>query len=210
MSIHRNVSVLSILLLSLLGCEGSDNGSQDAGVTTEATERYFGFIDKRTLTYKGTQAVNNNTAPVSFEVLTEVDNLTFSRRTFKVTWRSSIGIPFEEWYEVKDAYVYKIAQRYIEDSQEKNIVFSKPILFGSNPLKDGDNLKTEIDGVSYTFIISSFSYKTLENDFGPVKRIIGQEGAAANEYYLKENEGFVGFKFSNHPALHTIEVELQK
>lgn len=206
----RNVFVFSLLLLSLLGCESSDSGSQDAGVTTEATERYFGFVDKRSLTYEGTQTVNNNTAPVSFEVFTEVDNLTFSRKTFKVTWRSSIGIPFEEWYEVKDAYVYKIAQRYIEDSREKKIVFSKPILFGSNPLKDGDNLKTETDGVSYTFIISNFNYKTLENDFGSVKRIIGQEGTAANEYYLKENEGFVGFKFSNHPALYTIVVELKK
>jgi len=198
------------IALSICACGGSDSGSNDAGITTEETEKYFGFEDKKTTTYEGTQTINNNTAPASFDVSIEVDNQTFSRKTFKVTWRSSIGIPFEEWYEVSGDSVYKIAQRYTENSQEKNTIFKTPILFGKNPLKDGENMKTETDGETYTFIINNYQYKTFNNDFGSVKRIIGSEGKASNEYYLKENEGFVGFKFSNHPALFIIEVEKKK
>ncbi len=208
----KNIYILLFVILSLMitGCDSSDDTVQDTGVSTEATEKYFGFADKKSVTYEGTQTINDNTAPVSFDVFIEVDELTFSKKTFKVTWKSSIGIPFEEWYEIKDASVYKIAQKYTENSQEKNIIFKNPVLFGTNPLKDGDHLKTETDGETYTYIISNFNYKTLNNDFGSVKRIIAQEGSASNEYYLKENEGFVGFKFNNHPGLYTIEVELKK
>lgn len=203
------IFVLAMIFI-FIGCDDSKGSIEDAGVTTEATERYFGFVDKKSVTYEGTQTINNNTAPVSFDVTIDVDTQTLSKKTFKVTWRSSIGVPFEEWYEVKDDSVYKVAQKYTEQSQEKNIIFTTPILFGKNPLKDGDNLKTETNGATYTYIISNFTYKTYNNDFGEVKRIIGNENGAANEYYLKENEGFVGFKFNNHPALYTIEVEKKK
>jgi|GEM_PF-2435914 len=204
-------SLLFVAIVPLLyACSDSANNSKDAGITTEDTERYFGFVDKKTTTYEGTQTIENKSAPVSFEVTIEVDNQTFSFKTFKVTWRSSIGIPLQEWYRVDGDSVYRIAQEYIENSQEKRIVFKNPVLFGKNPLRDGQNLKTETDGETYTYIVSDYQYKTFKNDFGEVKRIIGSEGKASNEYYLKENEGFVGFKFSNHPALYSIEVEKTK
>ncbi len=208
----KNLSYLLLFIVGTVcfGCDDSEGKSTDAGITTEATEKYFGFEDKKITTYEGTQTVNDNTAPVTFDVLIEVDTQTFSRKTFKLIWKSSIGIPFEEWYEVKDDAVYKVAQRYIENSAEKNVIFSTPVLFGKNPLKDGENLKTETDGNTYTFIISNYNYKTYKNDFGEVKRIIGSENGASNEYYLKENEGFVGFKFNNHPGLYTIDVERKK
>ncbi|MCX7945255.1 MAG: hypothetical protein N2746_12175 [Deltaproteobacteria bacterium] len=196
-----------VMIVAFYGCEGSEGESSDAGITTESTEKYFGFSDKKTVTYEGSQTVNNSTAPIAFELTMDIDDQTFSRKTFKVTWKSSIGIPFEEWFEIKNDSVYKVAQRYVENNVEKNITFSTPILFGKNPLKDGDNLKTETNGAVYNYIISSYTYKTYKNDFGEVKRIIASEGNASNEYYLKENEGFVGFKFNNHPALYTLEIE---
>ncbi|MCX7958271.1 MAG: hypothetical protein N3B13_04425 [Deltaproteobacteria bacterium] len=208
----KRLIVLSVfaVIFVLYGCDDSEGGSSDAGITTESTEKYFGFSDKKTITYEGTQTVKNNTAPVTFEVTMDIDTQTLSRKTFKVTWKSSIGIPFEEWYEVKNDSVYKVAQKYTENSQEKTVIFSTPVLFGKNPLRDGENLKTETNGATYTFIISNYNYKTYKNDFGEVKRIIGSENNASNEYYLKENEGFVGFKFNNHPGLYTIDVEKKK
>lgn len=203
------VSLMGVLILSV-GCGDSEENTADVGITTEATEKYFGFVDKTTISYEGTQTVNNNTAPATFDVSIDVDTQTLGKKTFKMTWKSSIGIPFEEWFEVKDDTVYKVAQRYTENSQEKNIIFSTPIVFGKNPLKEGENLKTETNGATYTYIVSNYQYKTYKNDFGEVKRIIGSENNASNEYYLKENEGFVGFKFNNHPALFTIEVEKKK
>ncbi len=204
------VPIFCAAVLIFFGCDDSESKTADAGITTEATEKYFGFVDKKKTTYEGTQTVNNNTAPVEFDVEINVDTQTLSKKTFKMTWKSSIGIPFEEWYEVKDDTVYKVAQKYTENSQEKSIIFSTPILFGKNPLKDGENLKTETNGATYTYIISNYNYKTFKNDFGEVKRIIGSENNASNEYYLKENEGFAGFKFNNHPGLLTIDVEKKK
>lgn len=198
--------------LVLVGCDESDNKSADTGITTEATEKYFGFVDKKSVTYEGTQTINDNTAPATFTVTMEIDNQTLSKKTFKLTWKSTIGVQLEEWYEIKDDTVYKVAMKYIEskESKEKNIIFSTPIVFGKNPLKDGANYKTETDGSTYTYIVSTYNYKTFKNDFGEVKRIIGNEDTASNIYYLKENEGFVGFKFDNHPALFTLEIEIQK
>ncbi|MGB9600204.1 MAG: hypothetical protein ACP5QK_10135 [Myxococcota bacterium] len=201
--------IIGIMISS--GCNDSGDNTPDAGgITTEATEKYFGFEDKKVISYEGTQIVNNNTAPATFDISIDIDTVTLGRKTFKMTWRSSIGIPFEEWFEVKDDTVYKVAQRYVENSLEKKIIFSTPIVFGKNPLKDGENLKTETDGGTYTYIVSNYQYRTYKNDFGEVKRIIGSENGASNEYYLKENEGFAGFKFNNHPALFTIEVEKKK
>ena len=205
----NKISFLLFLTAAILlyGCDDSSNDFKDAGITTEDTERYFGFVDKKTITYEGTQTIQDSSAPVSFEVTIDADSQTFSFKTFKVTWRSSIGIPLIEWYKVEGDSVYRIAQEYTEGTQEKRVIFKNPILFGKNPLKDGQNLKTESDGETYTYIVSNYQYKTFRNDFGEVKRIIGSEGNASNEYYLKENDGFVGFKFSNHPALFSIEVE---
>lgn len=197
-------------ILFIYGCDEDSSDLSDAGITTEATETYFGFKDNKTITYEGTQTVNGNTAPITFDVSINVDSQTFGRKTFKMTWRSSIGVPFEEWFEIKQDSLFKVAQRYTENNQEKVLIFKTPVLFGKNPLKDGDNLKTEVEGKTYSYIISNYNYKTFKNDFGEVKRIIGSEDGASNEYYLKENEGFVGFRFNNHKGLYTIDVEMKK
>lgn len=211
--------LVALSLCLLLGaalavsCGDDEETAADAGgATSEQTEAYFGLV-AGTKKYTGTQTVGEVESPAEYEISIAADTTSFTnRRTIARTWKSGGFEMLTEWFEAEGAGLFYLRFRYMDaQSQERDIHFETPILYGKNPWSDADPpLSTTVGTEVYEYSIIKESVEVPAGTFDNALKVVTREGSRTGAYHWVPDEGTASFRINDHPALGTLQLGLAK
>jgi hypothetical protein len=194
----------------VVSCGEEDEAIHDAGgATSEQTEAYFGLV-AGAKKYTGTQGTGEDETVADYEVSIAADTTSFTnRRTIARKWKAGGFEMLTEWFEAKGPELFYIRYRYMDaQSQERDIHFETPILYGKNPWSEADPpLSTTVGSETFEYSLLKESIDVPAGTFEDVFKVVTREGSRkAGSYHWVPNEGIVAFKINEHPALGTLLV----